>query len=244
MLPNPSHLEAINPVQQGIVYALQTYKEENVLGIQIHGDAAFSGQGVVQETLQMSQLAGYGVGGTVHLIVNNQLGYTATAELGRSARYASAPARMIGAPILHVNGDCPEEVARACSIAIQYQQKFARDVIIDLICYRRHGHNELDEPFFTQPVMYKKIRGRPSLPLAYSEELVQQDMMTLDEVQQVRDMAFKRLDNALQESKSFIPQVKSIRRPSDCSIEVWIAKRHFLCRRSSQNQRRRINQGC
>lgn len=207
ILPNPSHLEAINPVEQGVVYALQQFHRQDVLPIQIHGDAAFSGQGVVQETLQMSQLAGYGVHGTIHLIVNNQLGYTATAAAGRSARYATAPARIIGAPIIHVNGDRPEEVARAASIALQYRSKFGKDVVIDLICYRRHGHNELDEPAFTQPAMYQAIHARPTLPAAYSDLLVTQGVATAAEISGIREAALQRFDQALQAAKTYKPVV-------------------------------------
>lgn len=208
ILPNSSHLEAINPVHQGVAYALQKYRGQETLPIQIHGDAAFSGQGVVQETLQMSQLAGYGVHGTVHIILNNQLGYTATAELGRSGRCAAAPAKIIGAPIFHVNGDRPEEVARAASIALQYRSKFGKDVVIDLICYRRHGHNELDEPSFTQPLMYKAIHPRPTLPTAYSGLLVSEGLLSTEEVNTIKDSAYNNLAKALEASKTYKPAVR------------------------------------
>lgn len=208
ILPNPSHLEAINPVQQGIVYALQKFVRQEALAIQIHGDAAFSGQGVVQETLQMSQLRGYAINGTIHIIVNNQLGYTATADLGRSARYASAPAKIVGAPIIHVNGDSPEDVARAASIALQYQQRFHKDVVIDLVCYRRHGHNELDEPSFTQPLMYGRVRERTTLPAAYAKSLVENNLMCAEEVNTIRSESLAKLDRALHKASSYHPTVR------------------------------------
>lgn len=210
LLPNPSHLEAINPVQQGVVYALQNLRGQDALAIQIHGDAAFSGQGVVQETLQMSQLKGYGVKGTIHIIVNNQLGFTATAETSRSARYASAPAKMIDAPIIHVNGDSPEDVARAASIALHYQQRFHKDVVLDLVCYRRHGHNELDEPTFTQPLMYKQVTGRSTLPGSYSTRLVHNNVMSEEECNEIRAQCFARLAQALQNSSHHTPKVRSL----------------------------------
>ena len=205
MLPNPSHLEAVNPVHQGVVYALQSFKKERTLAIQIHGDAAFNGQGVVQETLQMSNLTGFSIGGTIHIIANNQLGYTATANSGRSARYASAPAKMIGAPIIHVNGDAPEQVARAAMLAIQYQERWGKDIVIDMVCYRRHGHNELDEPNFTQPTMYKVINNRKTLPVAYAEKLAESNIMSLENAEEIRKGAFESLDMALKQSETFKP---------------------------------------
>jgi probable 2-oxoglutarate dehydrogenase E1 component DHKTD1 len=208
ILPNPSHLEAINPVQQGAVYALQNSQGQEVLPLQIHGDAAFSGQGIVQETFQMSQLSGFAVGGTIHLIVNNQLGYTATPEVGRSACYASAPAKIVGAPIFHVNGDAPAEVARVMSLALQYRERFGKDVVVDLICYRRHGHNELDEPGFTQPLMYRAVQAKTTLPQAYSAELVDNGVIQEADIAAIKEAAFSRLDQALNESKSAFTPVK------------------------------------
>lgn len=208
MLPNPSHLEAINPVQQGVVWACQKLKQENALAVQIHGDAAFSGQGVVQETLQMANLAGFSVDGTIHIIINNQIGYTAMAETGRSSRYASAPAKLIGAPIIHVNGDAPEQVARAIMIAAQYRDRFHKDVLVDIICYRRHGHNELDEPGFTQPLVYQKIGQMSTLPMAYASQLVRAGVMTAEEVENTRQEAQADLDKALQEASATFKPVK------------------------------------
>lgn len=207
ILPNPSHLEAVNPVHQGVVFAHQNHFNESALALQIHGDAAFSGQGIVQETLQMSQLEGFAVGGTIHLIVNNQLGYTATARMGRSSQYSSAPAKMIGAPIFHVNGDSPEDVVRATSIAMQYRQQFGKDIVLDLICYRRMGHNELDEPSFTQPLMYQNIHKRESLPEAYSKMLINEKIMGLEEVEDIKKSIYNTLDGAVQKAKEYIPVV-------------------------------------
>lgn len=213
ILPNPSHLEAINPVQQGFVYALQNFRgERTALAVQIHGDAAFSGQGVVQETLQMSQLSGFSIGGTIHIILNNQLGYTATADLGRSAIYASGPAKIIGAPIIHVNGDYPEDIARAVTVALQYQQRFSKDVVVDIICYRRHGHNELDEPTFTQPLMYKAIQNIPTLPTLYSSTLVREKILDMKDVEEIKENAYKNFERALQTVPSFNPTKSGIQK--------------------------------
>lgn len=144
---------------------------DRVLCVQLHGDAAFSGQGVVAESLGLSGLPHYGSGGTIHMIVNNNIGYTTPATFSRSAMYASDVGKMIGCPILHVNGDYPEDVVRAVDVAFQYRNMFRKDIIIDLICYRRWGHNELDEPGYTQPLMYEKIRARKSVPELYEERL-------------------------------------------------------------------------
>lgn len=208
MLPNPSHLEAINPVQQGVVWARQKLKQENALAVQIHGDAAFSGQGVVQETLQMANLTGFSVNGTIHIITNNQIGYTAMAEMGRSSLYASAPAKIIGAPIIHVNGDAPEQVARAIMIASQYRDRFHKDILVDIICYRRHGHNELDEPNFTQPLVYQKIGQMPTLPMAYASSLAKAGVMTAEEVENIRQEAQTDLDRALKAANDTFRPVK------------------------------------
>ncbi len=173
--PNPSHLEAVNTVVLGRVRAKQRQRGDHdrskVMALLMHGDAAFSGQGIVPETLDLSQLRGYRTGGTVHLIVNNQIGFTTMPSYSRSSPYCSDVAKMIGAPILHVNGDDPEACVHVARIATEYRQKFKKDVVIDLICYRRHGHNEGDEPAFTQPLMYKKIKEHPTTRALYAAKL-------------------------------------------------------------------------
>jgi len=184
LLHNPSHLEAANPIALGKTRAKQddhgaadmladhtAEHRKNVLCVVVHGDAAFSGQGIVTETLQLAQLPQYGVGGTVHIIVNNQLGFTATERETRSTRYCSDLAKGFGIPVFHVSADRPEEVAVVTSIALMYRQRFGKDVIVDLVGYRRHGHNELDEPAFTQPQMYSIIREWPSVAKQYAETL-------------------------------------------------------------------------
>ena len=174
---NPSHLEAVNPVVQGMTRARQrvrgdTETRSRVMAILIHGDAAFAGQGVVTETLNMSQLQGYRTGGTVHLVVNNQIGFTTSPKDARSSRYCTDVAKMIEAPIFHVNGDDPVAVRRCAELAMEYRQTFKADVVIDIVCYRRHGHNEGDEPLFTQPVMYREIAAHPTLGVSYRQHLL------------------------------------------------------------------------
>ncbi|GMK58230.1 hypothetical protein CspeluHIS016_0502620 [Cutaneotrichosporon spelunceum] len=207
MLQNPSHLEAVNPVALGITRAKQMklLKEspadcqlgDRVLCVQLHGDAAFSGQGVVAESLGLSGLPHYGSGGTIHMIVNNNIGYTTPATFSRSAMYASDVGKMIGCPILHVNGDYPEDVVRAVDIAFQYREMFRKDIIIDLICYRRWGHNELDEPGYTQPLMYEKIRSRKSVPELFEERLTSASVLSEADASAGRAAYNASLDKAL-----------------------------------------------
>ncbi|NNG89375.1 multifunctional oxoglutarate decarboxylase/oxoglutarate dehydrogenase thiamine pyrophosphate-binding subunit/dihydrolipoyllysine-residue succinyltransferase subunit, partial [Streptomyces cacaoi] len=186
---NPSHLEAVDPVLEGVARAKQDIigkggTDFTVLPIALHGDAAFAGQGVVAETLNMSQLRGYRTGGTIHIVINNQVGYTAAPESARSSMYSTDVARMIEAPILHVNGDDPEAVVRAGRLAFEYRQAFNKDVVIDLICYRRRGHNETDNPSFTQPLMYRLIDKKRSVRKLYTESLIGRGDITLEEAEQ------------------------------------------------------------
>ncbi|HXH38627.1 MAG TPA: multifunctional oxoglutarate decarboxylase/oxoglutarate dehydrogenase thiamine pyrophosphate-binding subunit/dihydrolipoyllysine-residue succinyltransferase subunit, partial [Thermoanaerobaculia bacterium] len=173
---NPSHLEAVDPIVEGIVYAKQKLigdtKRAWVLPVLIHGDAAFAGQGVVAETLNLSQLPGYRTGGTIHLVINNQIGFTTGPESARSSVYATDVAKMVQAPIFHVNGDDPEACIRAVKLAYDFRQQFHKDVVIDMLCYRRHGHNEGDEPSLTQPKMYKSIKEHRSVRKIYTETLL------------------------------------------------------------------------
>jgi len=207
LMPNPSHLESVNPVVEGAVRAKQDLigedgmKEDSgskVIPLLIHGDAAFAGQGVVAETLTMSQLDGYKTGGTIHLIINNQIGFTTLPSDGRSTRYASDLAKMVLAPIFHVNGDDPEACVHAMILALEYRQKFGKDVVIDLICYRKHGHNEGDEPAFTQPGLYREIKDHPQVREIYTKELVRKGFLTQDEVDEI----FKEFDDILEEAFS------------------------------------------
>ena len=184
---NPSHLEAVNPVLEGIVRAKQDVENVrnlySVLPILVHGDAAFAGQGVVAETLNLSQLPGYRTGGTVHVIINNQVGFTTSPHSARSSTYATDVAKMIQAPVFHVNGDDPEACVRVAHLAYQYRLKFNKDVVIDMICYRRRGHNEGDEPSFTQPMMYKLIDAKSSTRTLYTEALIgRKDITVAEEV--------------------------------------------------------------
>ena len=175
---NPSHLEAVNPVVIGKVRAkqmqLKDTERNQVMGVLLHGDAAFAGQGVVGETLMLSDLRGYRVGGTIHFIVNNQIGFTTAPAYGRSGPYPSEIAKSIQAPIFHVNGDDPEAVVHVCRIAMEFRQQFKKDVVVDMVCYRRFGHNEGDEPAFTQPVMYRTIAKHPPVRELYAKQLVEE----------------------------------------------------------------------
>ncbi|MER7622704.1 multifunctional oxoglutarate decarboxylase/oxoglutarate dehydrogenase thiamine pyrophosphate-binding subunit/dihydrolipoyllysine-residue succinyltransferase subunit [Streptomyces sp. NPDC126503] len=189
LVANPSHLEAVDPVLEGVVRAKQDIINKGgtdftVLPVALHGDAAFAGQGVVAETLNMSQLRGYRTGGTVHIVINNQVGFTAAPESSRSSMYATDVARMIEAPIFHVNGDDPEAVVRVARLAFEFRQTFNKDVVIDLICYRRRGHNEGDNPSFTNPQMYNLIDKKRSVRKLYTESLIGRGDITLEEAEQ------------------------------------------------------------
>ncbi|MFF0307807.1 multifunctional oxoglutarate decarboxylase/oxoglutarate dehydrogenase thiamine pyrophosphate-binding subunit/dihydrolipoyllysine-residue succinyltransferase subunit [Streptosporangium sp. NPDC004379] len=206
VVANPSHLETVDPVLEGVVRAKQDLLERGeegftVLPVLVHGDAAFAGQGVVAETLNLSQLRGYRTGGTVHIVVNNQVGFTTSPASSRSSVYATDVARMVQAPIFHVNGDDPEAVVRVGRLAFEYRQAFRKDVVIDLICYRRRGHNETDNPSFTQPLMYDLIDAKRSIRKLYTEALIGRGDITVEEAEgALRDYQAK-LENAFAETR-------------------------------------------
>jgi 2-oxoglutarate dehydrogenase E1 component len=216
---NPSHLEAVDPVVEGMARARQDPREDYhgteegpapVLPVLLHGDAAFAGQGVVAETLAMSQLRGYRTGGTVHLIINNQLGFTTAPHQGRSSQYPTDVAKTVQAPTFHVNGDDPEACVRAVRLALDFRNTFGKDVVVDMVCYRRHGHNEGDEPSFTQPVMYDAIANHRSVRKLYTEELVNRGDLTVDEAEQALDDYRERLDEAFKETEQSEPTPLSL----------------------------------
>lgn len=186
---NPSHLEAVNPVAAGRVRAIQDQYQDKArnqaLTLLIHGDAAFAGQGSVAESLMMNGIKGYNTGGVMHLIINNQIGFTANPSDSRSTHYSSDLAKAIDAPIFHVNGDDVEAVVKVSDIATRYRQKFGKDVVIDVVCYRRYGHNEGDEPLYTQPIMYTKIKTHPTLETLYSQQLISEGSIAKEEYQKI-----------------------------------------------------------
>ena len=206
---NPSHLEAVDPVVEGMTRAKQDRRRDtahnSTLAVLIHGDAAFAGQGVVAETFNLSQLPGYRVGGTIHVVVNNQVGFTTAAELGRSSLYATDVAKMVQAPIFHVNGDDPEACVRVARLAFAYRARFARDVVIDMICYRRYGHNEADEPAYTQPHMYGLIEARRSIRKLYTESLINRGDITVEEAEAALADFQARLEGAFNETRQSEP---------------------------------------
>jgi 2-oxoglutarate decarboxylase len=203
---NPSHLEAVDPVLEGIARAKQDVLDKGpdgytVLPVLMHGDAAFAGQGVVAETLNLSQLRGYRTGGTIHLVVNNQVGFTTSPTSGRSSVYATDVARMVQAPIFHVNGDDPEACVRVARLAFDFRQRFRKDVVIDLICYRRRGHSEVDEPSFTQPLMYDTIDAKRSVRKIYTEDLIGRGDITLEQAEKALRNYQGHLEKAFSETK-------------------------------------------
>ncbi len=204
---NPSHLEAVNPVVLGQVRAKQFFhkdaKRKKVIPVLIHGDAAFAGQGIVAECFAMSGLPGHNIGGTIHIIVNNQIGFTTAPRFARSSPYPSDVAKIAQAPIFHVNGDDPEAVVHCAKIATEYRQKFNRDVVIDMVCYRRFGHNEGDEPSFTQPIMYKKIKTHPTTLKIYGNKLSNEGLTSLEEIEDKKEKFKKFLQKELELSKTY-----------------------------------------
>lgn len=214
---NPSHLETVDPIVMGIVRAQQDRIDPPnsfpVLSLLIHGDAAFAGQGIVAECLAMSDISGYRVGGTIHLIINNQIGFTTSPQYARSSLYSSDVAKTIQAPIFHVNGDDPEACARVARLAFEYRQRFHKDVVIDMICYRRHGHNEGDDPSYTQPLMYKAIAERRSVRKIYVESLVKRGDITIEEAERALDDFQSKLQVALDQTRAKAPQPVKVAKP-------------------------------
>jgi len=213
---NPSHLEAVDPVVIGKVRAKQTQRagkhelndtvQEKVLGLLLHGDAAFAGQGLVAECFMMSDLQGYGTGGTIHFIVNNQIGFTTSPQYSRSSHYPSDLGKMVGAPIFHVNGDDPEAVVYATKIATEFRQEFKKDVVIDMICYRRFGHNESDEPSFTQPLMYANIKNHLGVVEIYRDRLIREGLLSEDAANGVIKAFRDRMEKDFAAAKDFKPE--------------------------------------
>jgi 2-oxoglutarate decarboxylase len=205
---NPSHLEAVDPIVEGMARAKQGVIGPTghgvIMPVLLHGDAAFAGQGVVAETFNMSQLSGYRAGGTVHIVVNNNIGFTTSPAAGRSSAYATDIAKMVQAPILHVNSDDPEACVRVIRLAYQYRQEFHSDVVVDLVCYRRHGHNEADEPAFTQPLMYSRIRERRSVRKLYTQSLLNRKELSVEEAEESFADFRNRYERALEETKGSV----------------------------------------
>jgi 2-oxoglutarate dehydrogenase E1 component len=237
LVPNPSHLEAVNPVVEGKTRARQDRYGENgasrVLPVLIHGDAAFSGQGIVTETLNMSQLEGYATGGTLHLVLNNQIGFTTTPADARSTCYATDVAKMLAAPIFHIHCEDPEAAVHAVHLALDFRREFASDVVVELICYRRYGHNEGDEPYFTQPLMYEKIRNRAPAYQYYGERLLQEGVRP-EEIQDMSDTVSKELETAFGSSPApseapFLGRWSAVRQDSAATkIETGVSAPRLL----------------
>ncbi len=206
---NPSHLEAVNPVVAGKVRAKQTLAKDKttdkVIGLLIHGDAAIAGQGVVAETFAMSQLRGFKTGGTIHFVINNQIGFTTMPQYGRSAPYCTEIAKMVQAPIFHVNGDDPEAVVHVCRLATEFRNKFKVDVVVDMFCYRRSGHNEADEPSFTQPLMYKAIKKQITTRKKYETKLIENNTLSKEESNDIVESFKNFLDKEFESTKNYKP---------------------------------------
>ncbi|HSZ60076.1 MAG TPA: 2-oxoglutarate dehydrogenase E1 component [Tepidisphaeraceae bacterium] len=234
--PNPSHLELIDPVVEGIVRSKQLSRNDTertkTIPLLIHGDASFTGQGIVLETLNLSELPGWRTGGTIHVIINNQIGFTTDPEEGRFTPYPTDVAKAIQAPIFHVNGDDPEAAVHAAKLAIEFREQFKCDVMIDLWCYRRHGHNEVDEPSFTQPLMYQQIAQHKSVRELYSDKLIGEGIITREQLDEMRKVARSRLDKAGEAAKEMRPRPKTVpinnlwrgltRAPSDWSAKTAV----------------------
>lgn len=212
LVANPSHLEAEDGVVLGKTKAIQDFEgaadKKTAMGLLLHGDAAFAGQGIVYETMGFHDLPNYGTGGTIHLIVNNQIGFTTNPAQGRSTPYPSDIAKAIDAPIFHVNGDDAEAVTFVCQLAADWRAKFQKDVVIDLICYRRHGHNEGDQPSFTQPKMYEVIKSKPTTLDVYTESLHAEESFTSEETEKHKSWVWGLLEKSFEASKEYKPTSK------------------------------------
>jgi 2-oxoglutarate dehydrogenase E1 component len=240
--PNPSHLEAVNPVVEGIVRAKQEYlgdvERRRVVPVLLHGDAAFMGQGVVYETLALSTLPAFTTGGTVHVIVDNQIGFTTVPPDYLFTRYPSDPGHVLHAPVLHVNADDPEAAVQAARVAVGYRQQFRSDVFIHFVCYRRHGHNELDDPTLTQPRMYEQIRGHPSVVERYRQRLAERGELDEMAVRRLREARRQVLDGALQTARRDRPRQQVMAfggvwaglewAGEDWSADTRVDRRHLL----------------
>ncbi|HUI71499.1 MAG TPA: 2-oxoglutarate dehydrogenase E1 component [Spirochaetia bacterium] len=206
LVANPSHLESVDPVVQGMARAVQRERgdteRKQIVPIILHGDAAFSGQGIVEETFNLSTLRGYKTGGTIHVIINNQIGFTTSARDARSTFFPTDVAKMLPVPVFHVNGDDPEAVVYTMDLAVRFRQEFGRDVVVDIMCYRKYGHNEGDDPSFTHPLMYKIIERKKSQPVLYTERLIAQGIVTKEETDRTRSEFRDSLKSALQEART------------------------------------------
>ncbi|MDA9659545.1 2-oxoglutarate dehydrogenase E1 component [Alphaproteobacteria bacterium] len=211
MAANPSHLEAVNPVVAGKIRAkqasIQDKNNDKVSGLLIHGDAAIAGQGIVAETFTMSQLNGYRIGGLIHFIINNQIGFTTSPQYSRSAPYSSEIGKIVQSPIFHVNGDDPEAVVLASRAATEFRNTFKKDTLVDMFCYRKHGHNEGDEPSFTQPLMYQAIKKKKSVASIYSQKLIDQEIVTNKQLEFIKDTVWTDLEKKFEKAKNY--KVKS-----------------------------------
>src|SRR5207237_2693430 len=213
--PNPSHLEFVDPVVEGLVRAKQDAWErdegvpreqviDRALPVLLHGDAAFAGQGIVMETLNLADLKGYRTGGTIHIIINNQIGFTPSPDKGRSTIYSTDVARMTQLPIFHINGDDPEAAFRVLRIALDFRQEFNKDVVLDVVGFRRLGHNEGDEPSYTQPLMYARVKAHPGVRAKYSARLVAEGVVTQEEVEQLIKAQVAEYESILERAKQIV----------------------------------------
>jgi multifunctional 2-oxoglutarate metabolism enzyme len=229
--PNPSHLEAVNPVVEGMTRAIQDENMENsmasreaamdhALPVLMHGDAAFAGQGIVMETLQLAQLRGYRTGGTIHIIINNQIGFTTSPEAGRSSIYSTDVARMTQLPIFHINGDDPEAAYRTMRIALGYRQRYQKDVVLDVVGFRRLGHNETDEPSYTQPLMYQRVKEHPGVRTIYAKQLVKEGVLDEAAVNELIAERIRRYEDAQTRAKQVATQQKSVELPETIVAEL------------------------
>ena len=218
--PNPSHLEAVDPVVEGMTRAMQDAMADGevtndearsrALPILLHGDAAFAGQGIVMETLQLAQLRGYRTGGTIHIIINNQIGFTTSPEAGRSSIYSTDVARMTQSPIFHINGDDPEAAYRTMRMALDYRQQFHKDVVLDVVGFRRLGHNEADEPSYTQPLMYQRVKEHPGVRTIYAKRLIKEGVIDEAGVNQMLEERIRRYEDALARAKKVAAENKDV----------------------------------